>query len=190
MTTENKSSRAFHGKRALQVNNEKYSVLLLCVSRVINGCRWKTWRLLFYGQISPKRGKSPFFLVNECGDLSFFPHKIKQKHFFLEEKYETIPCPKKEAAVDVFLIFPCFVKMHKFTLHHMSYWSYLCLLSSLHMDQDLLLVLGWFKMKIFLNFVSCLQLHNRLSYERSDIFLCTHTPLNDLLMKKMGTWRL
>ena len=41
-------------------------------------------------------------------------------------------------------------------------------------------------MKVFLNFVSCLQLHNRLSYERSDIFLCTHTPLNDLLMEKMG----
>ena len=42
-------------------------------------------------------------------------------------------------------------------------------------------------MKIFLNFVFCLQLHNRLSYERSDIFLCTHTPLNDLLMEKKGS---
>ena len=28
-----------------------------------------------------------------------FPHKIKQKHFFLEKKYETIPRAKKEAAV-------------------------------------------------------------------------------------------
>ena len=163
-----------------------------------------------------KRCKSPFFSRNREWWLIIFPHKIKQKHFFLEKKYETIPRPKKEAAAgnmlnmwkhvtlrfcyivvnnmafpdlpwsDVFLIFSCFVQMHKFTLHHISYWSYLCLLSSLHMDQDLLLVLGWFKMKIFLNFVSCLQLHNRLSYERSDIFLCTHSPLNDLLMKKMG----
>ena len=40
-------------------------------------------------------------------------------------------------------------------------------------------------MKVFLNFVSCLQLHNRLSYERSDIFLCTHTP--DLTNEKNGS---
>ena len=74
-------------------------------------------------------------------------------------------------------------KMHKFTLHHISHWTYLCLFSSLHMGQDLLLVLGWLKKKIFLNCISCLQLHNRLTYECSDIFLCTHTPSNDLLTK-------
>ena len=45
-----------------------------------------------------KRCKSPFFLVNEYGDI-IFPHKIKQKHFFLEKKYETIPRSKKDAAV-------------------------------------------------------------------------------------------
>lgn len=28
-----------------------------------------------------------------------FPHKIKQKHFLLEKKYETIPRAKKDAAV-------------------------------------------------------------------------------------------
>ena len=230
----------------------------------MNGCRWKNWRLLFYGQISPKDVNRHFFSRKRVWWLIIFPHKIKQKHFFLEKKYETIPRLKKEAAVgnmfetctsytqcaaspkrvrgphmlnsfqlnyqykvkqeewpydfatqniqasaelhlckivnnmafpdppwsDVFLIFSCFVKMHKSTLHHISHWTYLCLLSSLHMDQDLLLVLGWFKMKIFLNLVSCLQLHKRLSYERSDIFLCTHTPLNDLLMKKWVTWGL
>ena len=44
-----------------------------------------------------------FFLVNECGGLPFFPHKVKQKHFFREKKYETCPRAKKEAAVgDVF----------------------------------------------------------------------------------------
>ena len=47
-----------------------------------------------------KRCKSPFFLVNGCGDLSFLPHKIKQKHFIVEKKYETIPRAKKEAAVE------------------------------------------------------------------------------------------
>ena len=45
-----------------------------------------------------KRCKSPFFLVNEYGDI-IFPHKIKQKHFFVEKKYETIPRSKKDAAV-------------------------------------------------------------------------------------------
>ena len=45
-----------------------------------------------------KRCKSPFFLVNEYDDI-IFPHKIKQKHFILEKKYETIPRAKKEAAV-------------------------------------------------------------------------------------------
>lgn len=67
------------------------------------GADEKNWRLFFYGQISPKECKSPFFLVNECGGLPFFPHKVKQKHFFREKKYETCPRAKKEAAVgDVF----------------------------------------------------------------------------------------
>ena len=77
---------------------------------------------------------------------------------------------------DVFLIFSCFVKMHKFTLHNISHWLYLCLLSSLPLNQGLLLVLGWLKKKIFLKCFSCLKLHNRLTNECSDIFLCTHTP--------------
>ena len=46
-----------------------------------------------------KRMSIPIFLVDECSDFSFFPHKIEQKHFFLEKKLETIPSAKKEAAV-------------------------------------------------------------------------------------------
>ena len=46
-----------------------------------------------------ERCKSPFFSRKRVWWLIVFPHKIKQKHFFLEKKYETIPRPKKEAAV-------------------------------------------------------------------------------------------
>ena len=54
---------------------------------------------MLYGQISPKDVNRHFFHVNEYGDSLFYSHKIKQKLFFLEKKYETIPRPKKEAAV-------------------------------------------------------------------------------------------
>ena len=82
---------------------------------------------------------------------------------------------------DVFLIFSCFVKMHKHTSPYIP--LNLPLPSQLSPYGSGLASCS--RMKI-LNYVSCLQLRNRLTYECSDIFLCTHTPSNDLLMKKMG----
>ena len=48
---------------------------------------------------SHQKDVNPHFSRKRVLWVFIFPHKIKQKHFFMEKKYETIPRAKKEAAV-------------------------------------------------------------------------------------------
>ena len=51
--------------------------------------------------------------------IIIFPHEIKQKHFFLEKKYEKLFRPKKEAAVRNIL--KHVLTVHNVTLHLKEY---------------------------------------------------------------------